>query len=129
MNYLFLLAGGVSAFGLILHLLLGRKPVRESSVGPDAALNRLDADYGRHVTALLLLALALTFAHASRAPSYASFAFALSGLGLAASLLRVILALRHRAPRLDVGEWTALAAASGIGIAERFLSLNMVIAH
>jgi hypothetical protein len=129
MNYIFLFAGGVSAFGLVLHLLLGRRPARPDEVSPHSALIQLDADYGRHVTALILLALAVTFAHASRSPSSASFAFALSGLGLAASLLRFILALRHRAPRLDIGEWTALAAASSLGLAERFLSLNMVIAH
>lgn len=129
MNYLFLFAGGVSAFGLILHLLLGRRPGKAQDGLPHAALHRLDADYGRHVTALLLLALAVTFAHASRSASSASFVFALSGLGLSASLLRVILALRHRAQRLDIGEWIALATASSLGIAERFISLNIAIAH
>lgn len=124
MNYIYLVASGVSVFGLIMHLLLGRRPSTslEGASHSTSALDRLDKGYGRHMTALLLFALAVTFVHASRNPSAGSFAFAISSLGLAACLMRLILAVRYRAPKLDFGEWIALAAASGLGLAERAAS-------
>ncbi len=117
MNYAFLLAGGASAFAFILHILLGRS---RSILPPrgDASTDKLldlDAWYGRHVTTLVLGAMAIGFAHASRRSDAYDVAMLLTAMAFILALLRIALAARSRAPRLDIGEWGFIALAGVLG--------------
>jgi hypothetical protein len=116
MNYPFLLAGGASAFAFIMHVLIGRSrsilPPRNSA---GDRLLEADAWYGRHVTTLVLGAMALGFAHASRRPDAWDLATALTALAFLLALLRIGLAARSKAPRLDIGEWGFIALAGVFG--------------
>ncbi|MDZ4760372.1 MAG: hypothetical protein SGJ21_04810 [Alphaproteobacteria bacterium] len=115
MNYFFLLAGGVSAFALVLHLMLGRRrPPPLAGAGAD---DRLDAFYGRHVTTALLAVMGLGYAHAAREVGAADLALVLSILALTASGLRLVFAIRLKAPRLDITEWSLIALAGALGLA------------
>jgi hypothetical protein len=116
MNYAFLIAGGISAFGLIWHVMLGRSRPLLPPLAPEDRLLQLDAFFGRHAVALILAVMTLSFAHASRRPAADDLAYAVSALALLLAALRVYLATRVRAPRLDLSEWAPLALAGAAGV-------------
>jgi hypothetical protein len=118
-NYAFLAAGGVAAFGLVLHLLLGRsRPFMPRS--SDTESNRLldvDAAFGRHAASLIFAAMALTYAHAARAPDANDAALTVSMLGILLAAIRAGLAIRAKVERMDAAEWAPLAVSGALGLA------------
>jgi len=117
MNYFFLAAGGISAFGLIWHIMIGRtRPFVPPGDAADRLL-QLDAYYGRHATTVLLAVMALSFAQASRRAAASDLALTVTVLSLTLAALRLALAIRLRAPRLDIAEWALPALAGLIGFA------------
>jgi hypothetical protein len=118
MNYAYLIAGGVSAFALVMHILLGRARTPPGVNGPSTQgdpMLRLDAAYGRHGATILMAAMALGFGHASRPPVNDPLAVTLAAMALALAGLRLVLAIFARAPRLDYAQWALLALAGLIG--------------
>jgi hypothetical protein len=116
-NLWWLFAGGVAAFSVVLHVMLGRLAPARQLGEADRALRPL-ALYGRHATTLALAAFAFGFAHAARAADAAAdLAFALTGLALALGGLRLATALMARARRLDFEEWGPLIAVGALGAA------------
>jgi hypothetical protein len=114
MNYFFLAAGGISAFALIWHIMIGRTRPLFPPGDAENRLLQLDAYYGRHATTVLLAVMALSFAQASRRAALANdVALLVTVLSLTLAGLRLALAIRVRAPRLDVAEW-ALPALAGL---------------
>lgn len=117
MNYPFLLAGGASAFALVLHILVGRArsilPPRPET-GRDRLLDS-DAWYGRYLTMLMLAAMTLGYGDAARRADAKDVAMALTALAWLMVLLRIGLAVRARSLRLDVGEWGFIALAGLLG--------------
>ncbi len=118
MNYAWLFAGGVAAFGLVLHLMLGRSrpmlpPAGKGSSDP---LLGVDAAFGRHAASLVLAAMALTYAHAARAPDADDAALTISLIGLLLAAFRAALGLHARLPRAGMAEWTPMAAAAALGL-------------
>lgn len=118
MNYGFLLAGGASAFALVLHLLLGRgRGLLPPNEGEEIQrLYALDAWYGRHVTTLVLVAMVTGFGQAARRADASSVGVTLTLLALAIVALRVGLAARTRVPKYDIGEWGLMLLAAGFGV-------------
>src|SRR5689334_24459428 len=114
MNYFFLVAGGISAFALIWHIMIGRKRPFLPPGDDEDRLLQLDAFYGRHATTVLLGVMTLAFAQASRRAAMANdVALMVTVLSLTLAALRLALAIRVRAPRLDIAEW-ALPALAGL---------------
>lgn len=117
MNYFFLAAGGMSAFALIWHIMLGRtRPFLPSGKAEDRLL-QLDGYYGRHATTVLLAVMALAFAQASRRAAASDLALMVTILSLTLAGLRLALAIRVRAPKLDIVEWGLPALAGLVGVA------------
>jgi hypothetical protein len=116
MNYAYLLAGGVSAFALVVHLMLGRaRPLpAPRSNSPDALL-LVDAWYGRHASTIALAVMAFSFAYASRAHGANDLAFAVSAMALLFACLRIGLALYARARGADMTQWGLIATAGLLG--------------
>jgi hypothetical protein len=118
MNAFFLLAGGVSAFALVTHVMLGRsRPLPALAKDQPASFLYLDAWFGRHAVTLLYAAMALGFSHAAREPDARDLALTLAALALGMAALRLAFALRGRAHRLDVGEWGPIGLAGAAGMA------------
>lgn len=113
MNYAFLVAGGISAFAMVWHLMIGRARPLAPPKSSDDQLMQLDAFFGRHAMTVILAVMALSFAQAARRTATHDLALALSVLALTLAGLRLALAFRVRAPRLDVAEW-GLVALSGL---------------
>jgi len=127
MNIGLLIAGGISAFALVTHVMMGRTrplpplPVASSTEEPAPWLT-LDAWFGRHAVTLVLAAMALGFSHAARDETARDLALTLCALALGLAALRLAFALRVRAPRSDIGEWGLMAAAGAAGLIGLFLS-------
>lgn len=126
MNYFYLAAGGLAAFALVLHLMLGRSrpmaPPRPGLVSPQETFLLADAWYGRHATTLLLGAMMLGFAYASRAKDAADLAAMLSALAVTFALVRLALAVQTRRKRFDLPEWGLLFLAGALGAAGVYAS-------
>src|SRR5690606_34210981 len=117
MNYAFLIAGGAAAFGLVLHLMLGRtRPHLPRTGDAGDPLIGIDAAFGRHAASLVYAAMALTYAHASRAPDAADAAMTVTMLGLLLAVLRAAMAMRAGLKRLDAEEWGLMALAAALGL-------------
>ena len=116
MNYGYLLAGGVSAFAVVVHLMLGRsRPMPQASAEASDRLLLLDAWYGRHVSTIALAVMAVGFAHASTTHGSDDLAFTLSVLALLFACLRIGLGLQMRARQADLTQWGLIAAAGVLG--------------
>lgn len=118
MNYILLLAGGVAAFGLVMHVMTGRRralhqPLTTAEI--EASL-KADAWFGRHVQTILLAAMALVFGNASRQAEATDAAFWLALVGFLAACLKLALGVQAAAHRLDVREWGAMAMAAVLGL-------------
>ena len=118
MNYAFLAASGVSAFAVVLHVMLGRSRhiSQPLTTGEDEAALRADAWFGRQVQTIILVLMAIGFGNASRQPDAADVVFWLSVLALLAGLLRLVLGLQSAAPRFGVSQWGLMALAGALGI-------------
>lgn len=118
MNYILLLAGGVSAFGLVMHLMTGRTralhpPLTTAEI--EASL-KADAWFGRHLQTILLAAMALVFGNASRQEGAHDVAFWLALVGFLGACLKLALGVQAGAHRLDVREWGAMGLAAMLGL-------------
>ena len=113
MNYFLLLAGGVSAFGLVIHVMVGRKRQLRDPADPLGAVSALNADawFGRHIQTVLLAAMAIVFADSARNDGARDVAVWLALIALAAAGLRLLTAVQTAAPNFDVRSWGAFAAA------------------
>ncbi len=118
MDYVLLLAGGVSAFGLVVHLMMGRsRSLQEPLSAPeDESVLKADAWFGRHIQTILLGVMALVYGNASRQPEMADVAFWISAIGLLGSLLRLGLGIHAAAPRFDVRTWGLMGLAAVLGL-------------
>jgi hypothetical protein len=114
MNIGFLAAGGISAFALVLHLMLGRsRPLPPLLADDPSAGLHVDAWFGRHAVTLMLAAMAMGFSHAARAEGARDLALTLAALSLGMAGLKLLFALRVRARSMDLGEW-GLPALAGV---------------
>ncbi len=123
MNYAYLLAGGASAFALVIHVMLGRArrpPGLRAPDGTDPAL-LVDAVFGRHAITAVMGVMTLAFAHASRPPVNDPLALAMTAMALLLAGMRLVLAMLARTPKLDYGEWALLTLAGALGA----LGLNL----
>lgn len=94
MNYAFLFAGGIAAFGFVICLLLGRRPPDSRNMADPIAL--ADVRFARFASLCLLIAMALIYADASRRASTADTALAISLLALVFAFARLAFAARAR---------------------------------
>jgi hypothetical protein len=118
MNYAYLVASGLGAFALVLHVMTGRRHTvfpnrRSDSLVPGLAR---DAAYGRHLTTLLLLGMTAGFGQLARMEEPGALPLILSGVALVAAILRFIIAIGARAPRLDISEWGLIFAGGAVGL-------------
>ncbi len=118
MNYAFLIAAGVSAFALVLHLMLGRvRPVAEPvSSAEDQASLMAAAWFGRHFQSFVLAIMAAAFAHAARETDARDVVMWLSVLALLAAALKFGMGVYSAAPRFDVREWGLMALAAIVAL-------------
>ncbi len=118
MNYVLLLAGGVSAFALVLHVMLGRRLALQEplSTPEDEGALKAEAWFGRHVQTIVLAVMTLVYATASREPDAQDSVFWVSLIALPAALLRLVLGVQAAAPRLDVRAWGLMGCAALLGL-------------
>ncbi|MEZ5938008.1 MAG: hypothetical protein R3C52_07285 [Hyphomonadaceae bacterium] len=127
MSYAFLIASGLCAFALVMHLFAGRTPPapgageNDNDIASGDAFLRMDAWYGRHLTSLVLLAMLLGFGHVARHADAHFAGLILGGLGAAAGVLRLLLSLRLNASRFETGICALTAAAGALGILGAYL--------
>lgn len=119
MNYILLLASGVSAFGLVQHLMLGRsRPLQQPLTTPeDEGALKADAWFGRHIQTILLAAMALVYGNASRQPDMLDVVFWVSLISMLATILRLALGVHTAAPRFDIRAWAWMGLAAVLGLA------------
>ena len=124
MNYILLLASGVSAFGLVLHLMLGRsRPLQQPLTTPeDEGALKADAWFGRHIQTVLLAAMALVYGSASRQPEMLDVVFWLSLISMLATILRLALGVHTAAPRFDIRVWGWMGLATVLALGGRALA-------
>ena len=115
MNYAFLFAGGIAAFGFVICLMLGRRPPKPRDMTDPAALT--DMRFARFAGLALLAAMTLAYADASRHASATDTALAISLFALVLAFARLAFAARARLRRLDVSEWGFHMLAGAVGLA------------
>lgn len=118
MNYFLLLAGGISAFGLIIHVMVGRKRDLRLSAEPPGSEGALLADawFGRHLQTTLLAVMAFVFADAARNEAGQDVALWLSLIAMVSAGLRLLTAVQTAAPQFDVRAWGAFAGAGTLAL-------------
>jgi hypothetical protein len=117
MNYAFLTAAALSAFAMVAHIMLGRKHPLPPPMDPYEIPLYMDALFGRHCFVLVLAAMAVCFGYVARGDhSAGDLAVVITSLAGALAVVRLILAMPARMPRLDYGEWSLMALASMVGV-------------
>jgi hypothetical protein len=117
MNYAFLTAAALSAFAMVAHIMLGRKHPLPPPMDPFEIPLYMDALFGRHCFVLILAAMAVCFGYVAREDHNAGdLALVITSLAGVLAVVRLILAIPARMPRLDYGEWSLMASASIVGV-------------
>lgn len=118
MDYVLLLAGGCSAFGLVTHLMLGERHPLRSPLDTTDRERQLSADawQGRHILTALLVMMTVACAHASREPAAHDVVLWLSMICGLAAILRAMASLKATAPLAGLRDWVPLGVSGALGV-------------